>query len=50
MSSPDAGSLDDSATLLLESDNVNIYNVNFENGYGEGAQVRYLTSKCEISG
>ncbi|KAK2764278.1 hypothetical protein FQN54_008970 [Arachnomyces sp. PD_36] len=38
LSSPDAGSLDASATLLLESDNVSIYNVNFENGYGEGAQ------------
>lgn len=38
ISSSDAGSLDKSATVNVVSDGFSMYNINVENGYGEGAQ------------
>ncbi|KAF9891355.1 hypothetical protein FE257_004211 [Aspergillus nanangensis] len=38
LSSPDAGSLVDSATINIDASSVSMYNINVENGYGEGAQ------------
>lgn len=45
ISSPDAGSLDKSATVNVVSDNFKMYNINVANGYGKGAQaVAYVLS------
>lgn len=38
LSSPDAGSLDLSATVNVVSDGFKMYNINVVNGYGKGAQ------------
>lgn len=38
ISSPDAGSLDLSATVNVVSDGFKMYNINVANGYGKGAQ------------
>ena len=45
ISSPEAGSLVDSATVAAESDGLKMYNVNVVNGFGAGAQaVAYVFS------
>lgn len=38
ISSPEAGSLDKSATVNVRSDGFKMYNINVINGYGKGAQ------------
>lgn len=38
ISSSDAGSLDKSSTVNVVSDGFKMYNINVENGYGEGSQ------------
>jgi pectinesterase len=38
ISSPEAGSLDASATVNVKSDLFSMYNINVVNGYGSGAQ------------
>jgi pectinesterase len=45
LSSPDAGSLDKSATINIISGNVKMYNINVQNTYGKGHQaVAYVSS------
>jgi len=44
LSSPDAGSLDKSATINIISGNVKMYNINVQNTYGKGHQaVAYVS-------
>jgi pectinesterase len=38
ISSPEAGTLDKSATVNVVSDGFKMYNINVVNGYGKGAQ------------
>ncbi|KAH8431415.1 putative pectin methylesterase [Aspergillus melleus] len=44
ISSPEAGSLVDSATVAAESDGLRMYNVNVVNGFGAGAQAVALSA------
>jgi pectinesterase len=41
----DAGSLDASSAMNVVSNDVNIYNINFENTYGTAGQVGYNLNK-----
>ena len=42
LTSSAAGSLDASSTVNIANDDVNVYNINFANSYGLGAQVSVL--------
>ncbi|KAJ5701294.1 pectinesterase family protein [Penicillium malachiteum] len=50
ISSEDAGSLDLSATVNVVSDGFKMYNINVENGYGEGAQAVALVGNADQLG
>ncbi|PYI14770.1 pectin lyase-like protein [Aspergillus japonicus CBS 114.51] len=50
ISSPDAGSLDKSATVNVVSDNFKMYNINVANGYGKGAQAVALVGNADQLG
>lgn len=50
LSSPDAGSLDASATLNVKSASFALYNVNVENTYGKGAQAVALVANGDKQG
>ncbi|KAK8159588.1 pectinesterase family protein [Phyllosticta citrichinensis] len=47
ISSPDAGSLDESSTVNVVADGFKMYNINIENGYGEGAQAVAVTANAD---
>ncbi|KAJ5719697.1 pectinesterase family protein [Penicillium malachiteum] len=50
ISSEDAGSLDLSATVNIVSNGFKMYNINVENGYGEGAQAVALVGNADRLG
>ncbi|RAK88234.1 pectinesterase family protein [Aspergillus costaricaensis CBS 115574] len=50
ISSSDAGSLDKSATVNVVSDGFSMYNINVENGYGEGSQAVALVGNADQLG
>ncbi|KAJ6134094.1 hypothetical protein N7523_000416 [Penicillium sp. IBT 18751x] len=50
LSSPDAGSLDLSATVNVVSDGFKMYNINVVNGYGKGAQAVALVGNADRLG
>ncbi|KAK6815315.1 putative pectinesterase A [Aspergillus parasiticus] len=50
LSSPDAGSLDNSATVNIKSDLVSVYNINIANGYGSGAQAVAVVANADQLG
>ncbi|KAE8377602.1 putative pectinesterase A [Aspergillus bertholletiae] len=50
ISSPDAGSLDSSATVNIKSDSVSVHNINIANGYGSGAQAVALVANADQLG
>ncbi|KAI9042338.1 putative pectin methylesterase [Aspergillus affinis] len=50
ISSPEAGSLVDSATVAAESDGLKLYNINVVNGFGAGAQAVALSAKGDRMG
>ncbi|KAJ5330785.1 hypothetical protein N7476_000568 [Penicillium atrosanguineum] len=50
LSSPDAGSLDLSATVNVVSDGFKMYNINVVNGYGKGAQAVALVGNADQLG
>lgn len=45
--SADAGTLDDSSTVNIVSSGVSLYNIDIENGYGEGSQAVALTANAD---
>ncbi|KAK7548617.1 pectinesterase family protein [Phyllosticta citricarpa] len=47
ISSSDAGSLDKSSTVNVVADGFKMYNINVENGYGEGSQAVALTANAD---
>jgi len=49
-SSPEAGSLDASATFNIVSSNFNAYNINFRNSYGQGAQAVAVAANGDKQG
>ncbi|KAL2826398.1 pectinesterase A [Aspergillus cavernicola] len=50
ISSPEAGSLVDSATVNADMDDFTMYNINVVNGYGQGAQAVALSASGEQQG
>lgn len=50
INSATAGSLDLSSTVNLVGNDVNVYNINFVNGYGAGAQAVALTANGDRQG
>ncbi|KAF4248994.1 hypothetical protein KXW98_004138 [Aspergillus fumigatus] len=50
ISSPEAGSLDKSATVNVRSDGFKMYNINVINGYGKGAQAVTLVANADKLG
>ncbi|KAJ5242176.1 uncharacterized protein N7469_000503 [Penicillium citrinum] len=50
ISSPEAGTLDKSATVNVVSDGFKMYNINVENGYGKGVQAVALVGNADKLG